>query len=97
MKRFLIGAAFAALLPIGVATAGTAKFTFNPVTFSDGTTGVITVSSKTTGNGSRFTTCDYYSADFMTFLGQYEDATFASANPDELKSFCLMHVGDRVQ
>jgi hypothetical protein len=77
------------------AAAAQAKFDFEDQTFSDGTIGEIYASSKVTGNGSAFTTCDYVDSS-GAFLGQYGDPTFASTDAETLRLFCLDHYADRV-
>jgi len=79
----------ALLVPTLAVSAKTFKFTFNPVTFADETTGVITAGTKQTGNGSVFTNCDYYSSEFSTYLGQYQDSTFFSTDAATVEQFCL--------
>jgi hypothetical protein len=82
-------------VPTLALSAKTIKFTFNNVTFSDGTLGVIETGSKQTGGGSTFTVCDYYTSDWATYLGQYQDSTFFSSDPGILEQFCLDHYADR--
>ena len=83
------------LVPALAVSAKTYKFTFNNVTFSDGTMGVIEASSKQTGNSSVFTVCDYYSSDWSNYLGQYQDPTFFSSDAATVEQFCLDHYADR--
>ena len=64
------------------------KYTFEDVTFSDGTTGVIEAASKQVDD-STFTTCSYYSDNYAQYLGQYQSDTFASADANEVEQFCL--------
>ena len=97
MRTFaLLTSLVAALALTGTALAGAshAKFEFDGVTFSDGTTGTIYASSKQTGGGSTFTNCGYQATD-GTFLGNYGDPTFFSTDADTLKQFCLDHYADR--
>lgn len=96
MKMMVVAILVLALLvPTVAVSAKTNKFTFDNVTFSDGTMGVITASTKQTGNGSVFTDCDYYSSNFITYLGQYQDSTFFSSDPGAVEQFCLDHYADR--
>lgn len=64
------------------------KYTFDNVTFSDGTTGVIEAASKQV-NHTTYTTCGYYSDNYVVYLGEYQSGSFASANPAEVEQFCL--------
>lgn len=96
MKRMLLAAVLLVLLlPATVAAAGSTKFTFNDVTFSDGTTGEIEASSKANHDG--FTTCSYYSDDYQTYLGYFEAAgvSFGDNQGDALLTFCLDNFANR--
>ena len=96
LKIMIIAVLVLALLaPAAVASAKTIKFTFDNVTFSDGTQGVIEASTKQTGSGSVYTVCDYYSTGYLNYLGQYQDANFFSSDPATVKLFCLNHYADR--
>lgn len=86
----------ALLVPTIIASAKTFKFTFSNVIFSDGTSGVIEAGTKQTGNSSVFSVCDYYSDAYINYLGQYQDSTFFSSNPDTMRQFCLEHYADRI-
>ncbi|HEX5502562.1 MAG TPA: hypothetical protein VFW96_08050 [Thermomicrobiales bacterium] len=89
--RAVATAALAALLPAtALAASNVTKSTFDNVTFSDGTTGVIEAGVKTVNKGS-FTTCDFYSADYVTYLGMFEAATA----PDNVEQFCLDNFANR--
>ncbi len=97
MKRLLIPV----LLAFGLATATGAsaavtKYTFDGVTFSDGTSGVIEAAVKTT-NKSHVTVCNYYSTGHVDFLGYYQDynGSFASMDPAAVEQFCLDHYAER--
>ena len=86
-------------VPTIVASAKTLKFTFQDVTLTDSTGtvehGVIEASTKQVGNGSQYIVCDYYTENWATYLGQYQDATFFSSDPDTVKNFCIQHYPDR--
>jgi hypothetical protein len=84
----------ALLIPTSVASAKTFKFTFDPVTFSDGTQGVIEAGTKEVNKGD-FTVCDYYTTGYLDYLGQYQNATFFSSDASTLENFCLAHYADR--
>lgn len=70
------------------------KFTFNPVTYPDGTTGVIEAGSKRSKQ-SQFTVCDYSTDGYRESLGQFGSNTFSSQDPDDVLKFCLDHFGER--
>lgn len=98
IARSGLPAAMAALvlLPAAVLAGNVTKFTFAPVTFPDGTTGVIEASSKTT-NKSTVTVCEYYTDGHVTYLGQFQSSTFASTDPAAVEQFCLANYANRVQ
>ena len=73
--------------------AAAQRFTFENVTFSDGTIGVIQAGVKITQK-STVIVCDYYSASNNHYLGMYQ-ADFASTNENTVRQFCLDHYADR--
>ncbi len=92
MKRLALVLLVLGLLVPAVALAGSGKFTFNDVTFSDGTVGELEASSKVKKN---FTTCSYFSDDYEAYLGYFQSAEFASEDAEEVLAFCLEHYEDR--
>lgn len=98
MKRIIAVAFVLALLVSSVAALGVSakntKFTFNDVEVSDGTIVEIEAASKSNNKGD-FITCNYYSDDYGTFLGQYSDDTFASSDADEVLAFCVDNFDNR--
>lgn len=70
------------------------KFTFDPVTFSDGTSGTIEAGSKQVDN-STFTSCNYYSDDYAQYLGSFKSDGFASPDADEVEAYCLENYVNR--
>ncbi len=74
------------------------KFTFTGVTLDDGTTtvdnGIIEASSKSVDH-SQLTVCDYYTAGYMEYLGQFQSSDFASSDPTAVENFCQTHFADR--
>jgi hypothetical protein len=56
---------------------------------------VIEAGSKRTGGGSTFTVCDYYTAGYAEYLGQFESDEFASSEADAVLSFCVDHAAER--
>jgi hypothetical protein len=87
-----------ALVLAAPAAAKVTKFTFNDVTYPDGTTGEIEASVKNT-NQSHLTYCGYFSDDYRESLGYYQEfsETTASTNPEEVKAFCLESFDERFQ
>lgn len=92
MKRIAIVLVLLALLVPAVVLAGSPKFTFNDVTFSDGTTGEIEASSKVKKD---YTTCSYFSDDYEDYLGAFHSDEFASSDADEVEQFCLDNYANR--
>ncbi len=80
----------------GGASAAVTKYTFDGVTFSDGTAGVVEASVKTTSK-SHVTVCNYYSTGHVDFLGYYQDynGAFTSTDPGAVEQFCLDHYAER--
>ena len=97
MKRLiaLVCAVTTMLALAGTAQAKVTKFTFNDVTFPDGTTGEIEASVKLT-NKSQLVYCGYFSAGYAESLGYYEEFTDSPpADASAVETFCLQHFGDR--
>ena len=88
----------AMLVFAAAAPAKVTKFTFNDVTYPDGTTGEIEASVKNT-NKSHLTYCGYFSDDYAESLGYYQERTTtpASTDPEQVKAFCLEHFDERFQ
>jgi hypothetical protein len=91
LKALLVAFALALALP-AAASARVTKYTFSPVTFSDGTTGIIYAGVKVT-NRSTLTACDYHSSTGAS-LGYYADS-FASDDPAAVQQFCLDNFDER--
>ena len=95
--RKLVGtiALLFALVLTASAFAGVTKYTFNDVTYPDGTTGEIEAGVKDT-NKSDLTNCTYFSDDYREALGYYADpVVFTTA--EEVRQFCLDHFDERQQ
>jgi hypothetical protein len=100
----LLVVAAALALPVAAVAGAThtqfnVKFTFTGQTFTENgtvvtTTGVIYAGSKTTGGGSTFTNCDYYTAQGAS-LGNFQSADFASNDAGLVLNFCLLHFADK--
>ena len=81
----------ATLAVSGVALAKTNKFTFEGVTLVEDEIedAIIEVASKGT-NKTEVTTCSYFTADYETYLGQFQGEEFFAADESSLaKQFCL--------
>ena len=100
MRQLLVVAVMlaAALVLAAAAAAEVTKFTFQDVTYSDGTTGEIEASVKNT-NKSHLTYCGYFSDDYRESLGYYQEfsETTASTDPDVVRAFCLENFDERFQ
>lgn len=77
MKRLIILIVFVATLLIA---AKPQKLTFNDVTYPDSTVGEIEATVKT-----NYTTCRYFSDDYLAYLGRYDEAVMAG----DVLQFCL--------
>ena len=96
MKRVLASGILGVFLLGSVIAADSVKFTFSDVMYPDGQKGTVEATVKT-NKKSTVTTCSYFSDPNNQYLGQYQDATFASRNADEVKQFCIDHYNDRTQ
>jgi len=100
MRQLLIsmGVVVAMLVFAAGAPAKATKFTFNDVTYPDGTTGEIEASVKNT-NKSHLTYCGNFSDDYAESLGYYQEQaeTTASTDPEQVRAFCLEHFDERFQ
>jgi hypothetical protein len=88
----LVLAVVLALALAASAAARVTKYTFDNVTFSDGTTGTIYAGVKVT-NRSTLTSCGYHSSSGAS-LGYYADS-FASDDPAAVEQFCLDNFDER--
>ncbi|MGH2444510.1 MAG: hypothetical protein ACRDGD_00495 [Candidatus Limnocylindria bacterium] len=88
----LLAVALAA--PAAAAKGFNVSFEFEPVAFSDRTTGHLYVASKDKGKKTTNTTCTYLS-ETSEFLGQFQSTTFTDPDPEDLRQFCLDHYVDR--
>lgn len=93
MKK--IGITLAALtFPVFV-FAGFAKYTFNDVVI-DGF-GIIEIEAAIKdAKKNTYSRCDYYSDNYMEWLGSYE-AFGSVSGADSVKTFCVDNFGNRVQ
>jgi hypothetical protein len=83
MVRLFVTACLAGLLAATVSAAGVVKVKF---TTADGF--FITGSSKTVGNGSQFTVCNFYDAATGAFLNQTEEPGVAFDDEAALMTHC---------
>jgi hypothetical protein len=88
----LLVAIAVALMLAASAAAKVTKYTFENVTFPDGTTGTIYAGVKVT-NRSTLTACGYHSSTGQS-LGYYADS-FASDDPAAVEAFCLENFDER--
>ena len=73
--------------------AGVTKYTFNDVAVNE-TLVEITASVKDT-NKSDYSTCSYFSDDYIEYLGMYSEAVLAGSTAQQVLDFCIMHFYDR--
>ena len=101
LKWMMAIVALVLLVPSTVALAKNYKFTFEDVTLDEGESiqGVIEAASKISqpnkDDPAKYTTCQYYTTDYETYLGQFASDAFFSDDGDEVKAFCLDHYKDR--
>ena len=96
LKKVAILGILLVLLAFPMATvvrAATTKYTFNNVTINDRIV-EIEASVKSTNN-SGFSTCSYYSDDYLSYLGYYDEAVVAGTTSQEVLNFCVSHFDDR--
>ena len=94
MKRIIATSVLVMILIGSAFAAGVFKMTFPDVTYSDGRNGTITVSVKTTKNGT-VTVIDYYSSPNDKFLGEFEGTDNTSTDAVVVRDYALAHFGDR--
>lgn len=75
--------------------AANTQYTFNDVEIGEQIV-EIEASVKMT-NKSDFSTCSYYSDDYMEYLGYYQEAVSAGNTAADALDFCVAHFGDRMQ
>lgn len=69
------------------------KFSFDPVTFPDGTTGEVYAASKRAKN-NQDTSREYETPDEQ-FLGLHQSRDFSSPDADAVRDVRLSHYGER--
>ncbi len=94
MKRIIATSVLVLILLGSVFAAGVFKMTFPDVTYSDGRTGTITVSIKTTKSGT-VTVVDYYSSPNDKFLGEFQGTDNTSTDAVVVRDYALSHFADR--
>ena len=83
----LLIAIFSLTIVVTPALAGSIKYTFNDVIFSDNSVGEIEAAVKDSRK-SDFTSCSYFSDDYVDHLGYYSEPTVAGSTAEEVKTFC---------
>ena len=98
LKRALVTTSLVALAALLLATgvqAGQTKYTFNDVTIGETVVEIEAAVKDTKKND--YSSCSYYSDDYGTWLGDYQDEVFAGETADQVESFCVEHFDDRTQ
>lgn len=75
-------------------SAAATKYGFNDVVI-DGQVVEIEASVKNTRRGA-YSTCNYYSDNYIDYLGMYAEATLAGTTAQQVLDFCVGHFSDRV-
>ena len=92
MKHLLFAVIIVLIATVSALAAGPQKYTFDPVTFPDETSGIIEATSKTGGNP--YTTCRYFGPAYVEYLGRYDEAVgFSEA--EDVKQHCLDNYDNR--
>jgi hypothetical protein len=94
MRRTIATFVLGLVLAASVFAAGAFKMTFPDVTYTDGRNGTMTVSIKTTKNGT-MTVVDYYSSPNDKFLGEYQGTDNTSTDAVVVRDYALSHFVDR--
>jgi hypothetical protein len=95
VMRRIIATSVLGIILLGSAFAASAfKFTFPDVTYTDGRTGTITASVKTTKNGT-VTVVDFYSSPNDKFLGEFQGTDNTSTDAVVVRDYALLHFADR--
>ena len=95
-KRTLVALSLVALAASFLATgvlAGQTKYTFNDVEIGDQVVEIEAAVKDT--NKNDYSSCSYYSDDYGTWLGDYQDDVLAGETEGEVQSFCEDHFEDR--
>ena len=93
MKRTLTAAILLAFASTA-ANAAVTKLTFTNVTFSDGQTGTIHASVKTTKSGT-VTLCDYSTNPNDQSAGQFQGTDNTATDGAAVQAYCLAHFAER--
>lgn len=93
MKKILCVGALAIALPI-IAFAATYKFTFNNAALADGSVVEIEATVKNLSKNN-FTRCDYWSDNYIQWLGYYSVPSAVSIDATAVKDFCVSHFSDK--
>ena len=95
MKKLVVFVVLVAMLATATtAFAKTNKFTFNDVVIGEQVV-EIQAGVKTTGNGSSYTVCSYFSDDYAEFLGEFEEAVSGGDTAEEVLAFCVANFDKR--
>lgn len=84
-----------ALGSAAVARADNTKYTFNDVEIDDRIVEIEAGVKSTKKND--VSDCTYFSDNYATFLGYYEDDVFAGATADEVLQFCIENFDERIE
>ena len=96
MKRTIAISFLSLALPLAVFAGTSVKYTFNNVVLTDSTIIEIEATVKDTAK-SKNSRCDYWSDDYISWLGYYQVPSVAGSDAATVQAFCVNHFGDKIQ
>lgn len=79
----------------GSAQAKNTKYTFNDVMIGEEVVEIEAGVKET--NKADYSNCNYYTDDYIEFLGYYQEAVSAGDTADEVLAFCVENFDNRTQ
>lgn len=76
-----------------VLAASSVKYTFNDLVIDSQ---VVEIEASVRSGRNPYSTCVYYSDNYISYLGSYNAAVVAGTNSAAVQSFCVNHFADRV-
>lgn len=94
IKLILINILLLGLLATPVLAANITKYTFNDIVISNQ---VVEIEASVKGTRkSGYSTCNYYSDNYIQYLGLYAKAVFAGSTAQQVRDYCIAHYSERV-
>lgn len=93
----MIRKAIGALVPLlvfasPVLAASSVKYTFNDVAIDSQ---VVEIEASVRSGKNPYSSCVYYSDNYISYLGSYNAAVVAGTNSATVQSFCVNHFADK--